>query len=149
MTALARVVRRGARSPRWRARCLLVRCARGLLWLLPACTGAFYSQFDHHGGSIPAGAPAAAQAGLLHGKADVLSRLGAPHEVLWLADGDIFVYRASAADVELININAGVLTGAFVPLYARWVGTYADRTLFVEFDAQGRVLALTAGEGSR
>jgi hypothetical protein len=92
------------------------------------------------GAGAEAGAGASASPVL---KADVLAALGPPGEVLPLVDGDVFVYRLRLTDVEFLNLNTGIFTGVFVPVYARLEGRQRDDALFVQFDAAGRLTAVS------
>jgi hypothetical protein len=112
-----------------------------LLALLCGCTGALWTT-----SSFRSGAPArgGSLAETLSGsgavaKADVLAALGPPGEVLPLAAGDVFVYRVRRSDVDVLNLNTSILTGVFVPIYARIAGSQADDILYVMFDDAGRV----------
>ncbi len=131
---------------------LTVACA-----LLPCCSGAIYSKFDFRTGqpaqdgtlaaSLSARVPDADSPGARGAepvsKATVLSVLGPPGEVLPLAAGDVFVYRLRLTDVDVINLNTSIFTGIIVPIYARIDGRQRDRVLSVQFDASGRVTALS------
>jgi len=120
---------------------------------LTGCSGALYSEFDFRTGqpvrngslaaAWAAGAPDAATAGAPASKAAVLAALGPPGEVLPLDNGDVFVYRLRLTDVDVLNLNTSIFTGIVVPIYARIEGRQRDDVLYVQFNAAGRVTAVS------
>jgi hypothetical protein len=111
-----------------------------LLCGLTGCTGALFTEIEYREGHVPP-----APETRLETKADVLDVLGAPQSYLAQRNGDVFVYRLSDVDIEVLNLNTGIFTGVFVPIYARLDGEQLDRLVFVFFDTDGRVTNMAVG----
>ena len=111
-----------------------------LLCSLTSCTGALFTEIEYREGHVPP-----APETRLETKADVLEFLGAPQSFLAQRDGDVFVYRLSDVDIEVLNLNVRIVPGVFVPIYARLDGEQLDRLVFVFFDTEGRVRNMAVG----
>jgi hypothetical protein len=89
------------------------------------------------------------------GKADVLSTLGPPLEVIGQESGEAFVYRRRALDTNVVNLNPSMVSGLGptvpVPLYFGSFTRGRDDVLMLFFDAEGRLrgdgLRLGVGDG--
>jgi hypothetical protein len=104
------------------------------------CTGALLSHMSFRSG--PAAGTyqgGAAQPPMRLTKADVLSRFGAPGDVIPQAGGDIFVYRLRQADLEVLNLNPAIVLGLGFTLYAQVEGVRVADVLYIHFDEDGRV----------
>ena len=111
-----------------------------LLCGLTSCTGALFTEIEYREGHVPP-----APETRLETKADVLGFLGAPQSYLAQRDGDVFVYRLSNVNIEVLNLNTRIFTLVIVPIYARLDGEQLDRLVFVFFDTDGRVRNLAVG----
>ena len=110
---------------------------------LSGCSGAIFTEIDYREGQVPPVPPSNARAP--ETKAAILEALGAPQAYLPQRDGDVFVYRLSDVDIEIINVNSGIFTGITLPIYARLDGEQHDQLVYVFFDTEGRVRDLAAG----
>lgn len=75
-------------------------------------------------------------------KPDVLATLGPPIEVIGLDEGEVFVYRRLARDINVINLNPAMITfitAPPVPIYYGSDSSGRDDTLMVFFDREGRL----------
>jgi len=77
-------------------------------------------------------------------KGDVLATLGPPVQVLAQDRGDVFVYRRSARDRSVVNLNPAMVSGLGptvpIPIYFRSVTTGYEDALMLFFDHEGRLL---------
>ena len=105
----------------------------------PGCTGAIVTDIAYEEGYVPTDRLASTALERAAPKAVVLERLGPPREVLAQASGDVFVYRMSRTELDVLNINTSIFTGIILPLYASIDGVQSDRLLYVFFDREGRV----------
>ncbi len=127
--------------------CRALVCALALLGaggLGGGCSGALLSEFHYAAGQLPEQRESNAP---WTDKGSVLADLGVPDEILSQARGDVFVYRLIQLEVDVLNLNPGLLTGIYAPIYMDVQGHQRDRTLFVFFDAAGRVTG-AAGRGA-
>ncbi len=87
-------------------------------------------------------------------KGQVLAALGPPNQVLAQDRGDVFVYRRSERDTNVINLNPSMVSGfgptVPVPIYFRSTREGREDTLMLFFDAEGvfRGRSLAQGIGS-
>ena len=74
-------------------------------------------------------------------KGQVLAALGPPNQVLAQDRGDVFVYRRSERDTNVVNLNPSMVSGfgptVPVPIYFRSTREGREDTLMLFFDADG------------
>ncbi len=112
------------------------------------CSGALVSRIRYEEGHAPAVRSLDGAVQRAADKAAVLERLGPPVEILPQADGDIFVYRLSRTEMDVINVNASIFTGIVLPFYADVDGTQTDQVVYVFFDSKGRVRDVSMRRGA-
>lgn len=74
-------------------------------------------------------------------KSDIMAVLGPPNQVLAQDRGDVFVYRRSASDTNVVNLNPSMVSGfgptVPVPIYFRSNRSGREDSLMLFFDEQG------------
>jgi hypothetical protein len=104
------------------------------------CTGALFSHMTFRSGPEARVYDGdASRAPMRLTKADVLSRFGAPGDVIPQAGGDIFVYRLHQADLEVLNLNPAIVLGFGFTVYAQVEGVKVADVLYIHFDEEGQV----------
>lgn len=118
--------------------------AAATLAALAGCAPTFFTDVEYSSGQRRV--PRAGAGPLRPGddKARVIELLGPPGEVLPHADGDVFTWRLRHIDLELLQLNAGLVTSVPVPLWVRSDARRLDDTVMVFFDRDGRVSHLAA-----
>jgi hypothetical protein len=114
--------------------------------LLVACAPTIFTDVEYSTGQRRAPREDSAPVAPGDDKARVMELLGPPGEVLPSVRGDIFSYRLRYIDLELVQLNAGLVGPAPLPLWARATGTHSDDAVMIFFDEQGVVRNLAAQE---
>ncbi|MGQ0553901.1 MAG: hypothetical protein ACT4PU_11865 [Planctomycetota bacterium] len=121
----------------------------GAALLLPGCGAALYSQTRFDAGQDPAEIESLlATAPQLGTKREVLTQLGAPQEIVALADGELFVYRLRHTALDILNVHSGLVGLPRFPIYLDVRGRQTDGLLLLRFDRQGRLLDAPAPPAS-